>query len=367
MAKRGLGRGIEALLQTGQIQQGGSGANAPASATSPVAAGAVATDAGGTNSAGVRVSMLAISSVSPDPDQPRKEFDMTQLDELADSIREKGVLQPILVSQLATGGFRIIAGERRYRAALQAGLKEIPAIVRDFDEQERREVALIENIQRTDLNPLEEAAAYRELMTMHGLSQEELSKRLGKNRSTIANAMRLLKLPAQIQEAIRDGSLSSGHARALLAIDDEEARGTAFRAIQSAGLSVRDAEALSKLINSGIDPAQALPALRGAAASATEGGDDAQSPENAGISEEEFAALTMNMAGTQGGARARGDGEKGGNGRSLEIQEIEELLITRLGTKVSVRGNHRTGKIEIRYFSLDDLERLLEIMGVSSD
>jgi ParB family chromosome partitioning protein len=190
---------------------------------------------------------LPIEAIERNPEQPRKRFDELKLEELAASIREHGVVEPILVRKDG-GKYRILAGERRWRAAARAGLKEIPAVVREASEREAFELALVENLQRADLNAIEEAEAYDVLVSDHGLTQEEIAKRVGKERSTVANALRLLKLPEDVRDSVRDGQLDMGHARALLGIDDAEAiRKAAGRAIRE-GLSVRATEALVRAL-----------------------------------------------------------------------------------------------------------------------
>lgn len=219
-----LGRGMAALLS-----------NAPA----PQAGAAHAL--GGVP--GRNLLALPIEAIERNPEQPRKKFDEVKLEELAASIREHGVVEPILVRRDGAR-YRIVAGERRWRAAQRAGLREIPAIVREASDREAFEVALIENIQRADLNAIEEAEAYQALVTEHGLTQEALAGRVGKERSSVANALRLLRLPDDVRDAVRDGALDMGHARALLGLEDTESiRKTAQRAIREK-LSVRATEAL---------------------------------------------------------------------------------------------------------------------------
>jgi len=186
-----------------------------------------------------------IASISPNPHQARQQFSESELTELANSIKEKGVIQPILVSQIKDG-FQLIAGERRWRAAQKAGLDKIPAWIRDVSPSEALELALTENIQRQDLNPIEEAFAYQELVHRLDLTQEALSKRIGKNRSTIANFLRLLKLPDVIQQDLIDGRLTTGHARVLVSIDPPAAQRVMRDLIVKKSLSVRQTEALMK-------------------------------------------------------------------------------------------------------------------------
>jgi ParB family transcriptional regulator, chromosome partitioning protein len=290
VAKRGLGKGIDALLQ-GLGEDHAEGA-----------------------SAGTR--FLPLEKLKPNPHQPRKNFSREALQELADSIRSRGVLQPILVEETESGDYLVIAGERRFRAAGIAGLSEVPVIVRSFSEEEKLEIALIENIQREDLNPVEEALAYRALMDASHASQDEIAGRLGKNRSTIANSVRLLKLPEEVQAALVRGELTAGHARALLSLESESNLLPLFRRVVKDGLSVRECETEARRLNEG--PAAEKPGQK-------------RRP-------------------TKGG-------------KSVELREIEDRLLTRLGTRVVLNGSDRKGKIEISYFSTEDLERLIELLG----
>ncbi len=193
---------------------------------------------------------LRISELEPRKDQPRRVFDENSLNQLADSIRSNGVLQPILVSKQENGFYSIIAGERRWRASKLAGLTEVPVIILDVDEKTIAEIALIENLQREDLNPIEEAAAYRSLMQDHNMTQDDLSKRLGKSRSAIANSTRLLDLPNEVCDMVIDGKLSAGHARTLLGLIKKEDITKAAEAVISRELTVRATEALVKTLNS---------------------------------------------------------------------------------------------------------------------
>lgn len=223
---RGLGRGLSALM---------------ADVTPPAAA-----PAEGQGEAARRPDMMVpIEKVHPNPDQPRRTFTQDQLDELAASIKEKGIIQPLVVRPMPgkQGDFEIVAGERRWRAAQLAMQHTIPVVVRDFDDTEVLEVAIIENIQRADLNPVEEAAGYKALMEKFGHTQEKLSEVLGKSRSYIANLVRLLQLPEEVQEFLRDGKLSAGHARALITADDAV---SLAKKVISSGLSVRETERLAK-------------------------------------------------------------------------------------------------------------------------
>jgi ParB family chromosome partitioning protein len=215
-----LGRGMAALL---------SNAAPPASAAAALP--------------GRSLLQLPVEAIERNPNQPRKRFEEAKLEELAASIREHGIVEPILVRREG-GRYRILAGERRWRAAQRAGLREIPAVVREASEREAFELALVENLQREDLNAIEEAEAYEVLIDDHGLTQEAIAQRVGKERSTVANALRLLKLPAEVRDLVKDGQLDMGHARALLGLDGEEAIRRAAQRVVREGLSVRATEAL---------------------------------------------------------------------------------------------------------------------------
>ena len=217
--KRGLGRGLSALM----ADVGEAEAQAPMVGRTPD-------------------QLIPIEQIRPNPDQPRKQFDPAQLDDLVASIKEKGILQPLIVRRVDQD-YEIVAGERRWRAAQAAQLHELPVLVRDFSDEEVLEVAIIENIQRADLNAIEEAAGYRQLMDRFGHTQEKMADALGKSRSHIANLLRLLQLPAGVQAYVIDGRLSAGHARALITSDDPEALA---KQVVAKGLSVRATEALVK-------------------------------------------------------------------------------------------------------------------------
>jgi ParB family chromosome partitioning protein len=288
MSKRALGKGIGALLGEEEKRQAG--------ATGEV----------------------ALSALRPNPDQPRKDFADARLRELADSIRQKGVLQPVLVEEDPDGRYTIIAGERRFRAAKLAGLDRIPVIVGRFAAAEKLEIALIENVQREDLTPIEEAQAYRQLMDMASLNQEQVAAKVGKDRSTVANSLRLLKLPEDMQQAIGRGDMSPGHARAILTVVNPADQAVLFRRIVDRGISVREAEE---------------------------------------------AATAMNRG--KKSSRTGGAGEKPSLARKEpEIRELEQKLIEKLGTKVEIRGTARKGRVEIAYYSADDLDRLLELLKI---
>ena len=253
--------------------------------------------------------MMDIHKIEPNREQPRKIFDEDSLAELADSIRQYGVLQPLLVKK-QEDYYAIVAGERRWRAARLAGLKEVPVIIKDLDRQESMEIALIENIQRQDLNPVEEARAYQMLIQEFGLKHEDLAERVGKSRAAITNSMRLLKLDDGVLDMLIRGDLTQGHARALLAIEDKELQLKGAQTIIDKNLSVRDAE---KLVKELLNP----PVKK-------------KKPELPGQS---------------------------------VYKDIEKRLKDHLGTKVNIsRKDENQGKIEISYYSVDELERIIEIL-----
>ena len=240
MARNALGKGLGALL----------GENAAASAEVAAATGANKSD---TRSLPPQIMTEDDGSLwidpnllRPNPKQPRTEFDPKKLEELSESIRQHGILEPIIIEAADDGNFYIIAGERRTRASKMAGLTKVPVQLRKFDEQQKLEMALIENIQRADLNPIEEAQAYYNLIQISELNQEEVAKRVGKARATVANAIRLLKLPEDIQRALSAGQITSGHARALLMVKNDADMRVMFGKIVGNGLSVREAEAMAE-------------------------------------------------------------------------------------------------------------------------
>lgn len=251
--------------------------------------------------------LCPIENIKPNRSQPRKTFTSDKLEELAASIREKGVIQPLVVLKRA-GHFEIIAGERRWRAAQKAGLHEVPVVIQDVSENTALEMALIENIQREDLNAIEEAQAYRSLMEKIFLSQDELAKRVGKDRSTVANSLRLLKLPDDIQHDIVTERLSMGHARALLALDQAELQRKAREEILKKHLSVRGTEALVKRLKN------PLP--------------------------------------------------KKSKSQEREIVELVEQLKKKFLTKVEIKSGGRCGKIEISYSGREELSRVVELLGI---
>ena len=205
---------------------------------------------------------LPIYKVEPNPDQPRHDFDEEELQALADSIEEHGIIQPLTVRELNTGYYQIIAGERRWRAARIANLTEVPVVIIEADDKKAMELALIENLQRQDLNPVEEALGYRTLMQDYGLTQEDAAKRVGKSRPAVANALRLLALTPEVLEKVREGSLSAGHARAVLSLKSEKKQLEAAQKIIALGLSVRQAELLCKNMSKETAPVKKEPVLQ---------------------------------------------------------------------------------------------------------
>ena len=255
---------------------------------------------------------LPLDAISPNRDQPRTTFDDERLRELADSIATHGVLQPLVV-HADDDGYRIIAGERRFRAARLAGLSTVPAVVRSTTGLEHLELALVENLQRADLNPVEEARGYRRLMEVGGHTQEEVARRVGKSRVTVTNALRLLKLPDDMLAAVERGQISAGHARALLAVIDDASRRVLFDRVVAEELSVRATE----------EAAQPSP-----------------------------APATPDAPGTGARQPARPV--------DADLAAMQQRLIEALGTKVDVRGSARRGRISVAYYSSDDLERICE-------
>ena len=291
--KRGLGKGLDAMIP---IQDSGTPENSAS---------------GNTDDKGAET-IVRITQIEPNREQPRKNFDEDALQELADSIKQFGLLQPILVQDRKTY-YEIIAGERRWRAAKLAGLKEVPVIVRDYTEQEIVEISLIENIQREDLNPIEEAQAYKRLLTEFNLKQDEVAERVSKSRTAVTNSMRLLKLCDEVQQMIIDDMLSTGHARALISIEDPEQQYTIAQKVFDEKLSVRDVEKLVKNLNK---------------------------PEKIKKEATEESGL------------------------DIIYQDVAEKLKQSLGTKVEIssKGNG-TGKIEIEFYNHDDLDRIIDLLS----
>lgn len=280
MVKKGLGKGLRALIPDE------------------------------TNVMKEQVTEISIDLIQPNPYQPRRQFDEDRLEELVESIRQHGVLQPLVVRPLE-GGYQLIVGERRWRAARRAGLSMVPVVIRDVDEIEMMELALIENLQREDLTPIEEAQAFHRLINEFGLTQEELAEVVGRSRSGIANTLRLLNLPEDVQDNVSRGTLSMGHARALLALNNPEQQIEAAELVVKRGLSVRQTEELVRR----------LVAREKSAA-------------------QEVAAMALDPI----------------------LQDIEDRLRRTLGTRVRISPGEKRGKIVIDYYSKDDLERILSIL-----
>ncbi|MPM07213.1 Stage 0 sporulation protein J [bioreactor metagenome] len=256
---------------------------------------------------------LPISQVEPGLKQPRKRFDQESLSDLADSIRVHGILQPITVRRLSSGYYQIIAGERRWRAAKEAGLREVPAVIVEADDRKVMELALIENLQREDLNPMEEATGYRTLMEEYSLTQEETAKRVGKSRPVVANAMRLLTLPQEIGSLVEEGTLTTGHARALLALPSAKTQIRAAKQVIEQKLSVRQTEELVKKIRK-------------------------PSPEKSAKVQPQQKQL------------------------EIYLKEAEKNLSTRYSRRVKIVQGKRKGKIELEYYDQNDLQALLDAL-----
>ena len=262
------------------------------------------------------MSEILLAEIETNPFQPRQHFDQTALQELADSIKVHGIIQPITVRRLTTNRYQLISGERRFQASKLAGLKSVPAFVRSANDQQMLEMALIENIQRENLNPIEISLSYQRLISECNLKQEELGERVGKNRSTVTNYLRLLKLPPDIQIALRDNKLSMGHARAIINIENADAQLYVFKKILAEDLSVRKVEELARELS------------------------------------------------------ASAKGEKSNNSETpaapanREINQLTNKLSSHFGTKVSVKSDGKKGEIKIPFLSIEDLNRILEILKV---
>jgi ParB family chromosome partitioning protein len=306
MSKPALGRGLGALLS------GGGAKSAPAAPVQSPATPAPAAAPGGS------VLRVPVARVHPSTLQPRKDFTAESLEELAESIRRQGIVQPLIVRS-SPNGYELIAGERRWRAAQLAGLTEVPIVERVASDREVLELALVENLQRENLNPIEEALGYSQLASQFSLTQEDIAARVGRSRAAVANALRLLKLPPAAQTALRDGRLSVGHAKVLLGIADAKNQLAAFERVLSANLSVRQTEELAaRLI------APEAPAKPGTAAPVAAG-------------------------------------------RDLFVVDLENRLRERFATKVGLRYRTGRGSLEIRFSSDDELNRVLALLGVPLD
>ena len=256
-----------------------------------------------------QITALPLQKIEPNPKQPRRTFDPEALQSLADSIAEHGVVQPLAVRDAGNGYYQIIAGERRWRAARLAGLTELPVVVLDADDQTVMELALIENLQRQDLNPMEEAEGYRVLMEDYGLTQEQAAARVGKSRPAVANALRLLALPDEVRAMVEEGTLSAGHARAVLTLSSHRLQKAAAQKIIALRLSVRQAEAMCKRMAAEEKPKKVKP------------------------------ALTVDYVG-----------------------ECEKALTKQLGRKVRIVSGKRKGRFELEFYGQDDLQRLYELL-----
>ncbi|MEM6288724.1 MAG: ParB/RepB/Spo0J family partition protein [Bacteroidota bacterium] len=266
-----------------------------------------------------RIAEVDIEAIRPNPYQPRKDFDEAALDELAASIGQLGIVQPLTVRAIEGDRYELISGERRLRASRRAGLRRVPAYVREADTEAILEMAIVENVQREDLNPIEVALGYQRLMEEVGLTQEAVAEKVGKSRPTIANVLRLLKLPARVQASLREGALSAGHARALVGLDDEAAMLALHREIVDDGLSVREVERRTKALREG------TPA----------------------------SGRTTPASGTADALPERD---------RLQVEALQARLRDHVATQVKIRhkGADGSGTIEIAYYSVDDLERVVD-------
>lgn len=312
----GLGRGLDALIpqdsRTKRRQE------AAEKAGVNISGDTLLTDAAAADEKENAV-LVRISKVEPNRSQPRKKFDEEGLEELADSIKKYGILQPILV-QDRENYYEIVAGERRWRAAQKAGLKEIPVIIRKYSDQEILELSLIENIQREDLSPIEEARAYRQLMEEFGLKQEDIAEKVSKSRSAVTNTMRLLKLDERVQNLLENGSISMGHARALIPVEDPEKQYELAQKIADENLSVRDVEKLIRQNN--------------------------PKKENSEKKKSERKEIDETL--------------------TLFYRKMETTAKESLGTKVSIKPKGKKGgRIEIEYYSEDDLEKIMNRLSGS--
>lgn len=279
MAKRGLGKGLGALIPKGSVLMGGR-----------------------------TIVNVDLASITTNPRQPRQSYSQESLKELAASIKEQGIIEPVL-ARLRAGKYELIAGERRFRAAKLAGISSIPAIVKDFSDEQSLELALIENLQREDLNPMDEAEGYEKLMKDFSRTQEEVAKKVGKGRSTVANLLRLLSLPEKIKKSLRQQEISFGHARAILAAENADKQIELWQQILTNKLNVRDVEVLSG-----------------------------------------------------GKKQAKKGGRKRAYTQNTELNALVEKLTTYFGTKVKIFGTATRGKIEVEYYSTEDLNRVLELI-----
>ena len=310
--KKALGKGLSALIPDSYKDQMVMPAKESPAAVTLTTEPESAAQATAVFSKGAAFQMIPISRIAGNADQPRKTFNTETIEELANSIREKGVLQPVIVKRKSEGNYELICGERRFRAATLCGLTEVPAIIKDIAAEDFLEWALIENIQREDLSPIEEAEAYRRLVEERMISQEEVAKRVGKNRVTVTNTLRLLRLPQEVKQYLTEGRLSAGHARALLGLLTPEHQRHMAKRIVEENLSVRQVEAIVSRSNAHKRKAKTARHL------------------------------------------------------SAEIVDLETRLTHFLGTQAKIypRKNQKEGRLEIQYFSLDDLDRVLQKIGL---
>lgn len=299
-AKKGLGRGLDALFadEASIINQVKGDTNTKAE-TGP------ASDDLDEN----KIYYIDLNEIKPNEDQPRIKFDESKLQELADSIKTNGVIQPLIVRK-ESSGYSLVAGERRWRAARLAGLNSVPCIIRDFDDKQNAIVAIIENMQREDLDAIEEAKGIQAMTEKYGFTQEEVAVSLGKSRAYVTNSMRLLKLPGEIQNMVIEGQISPAHARTIINIENSDKQMQLAQRIVSQGLSVRDTEKLANQAKSSFVPKTSKPLQH--------------------------------------------------EGISPELKDAIETIRNALGTKVSLSGNEKSGKIEIEYYSFDELNRIVE-------
>lgn len=294
MAKKGLGKGLNSLFNEEDIEE----------VTSDI-----------TKSSEGDIKKVRMSLIEPNKKQPRRHFDEEKITALADSIKEHGLIQPIIITPSDNNMYKIVAGERRWRAAKKANLKEIPAVIRKYSEEQVAEIALIENLQRENLNPIEEAIGYNLLMDEFNLTQELISQRVGKSRSAIANSLRLLSLEDEIQKMLILGTLTSGHARAILSLDDKELRIALSKRIIEDNLNVRQAEALAKQLQK-------------------------KKPQKKKTEKTTY---------------------------DIEIEKIQNTLSSAMGTKVRINHTAKKGKIEIEYYGNEDLERVLGFFNIKGE
>ncbi|ATF16452.1 ParB/RepB/Spo0J family partition protein [Brevibacillus sp. HB1.2] len=277
---RGLGKGLNALITSNLIEEG------------------------------EQVKEVSINEIRPNPYQPRKEFEQSAIEELAQSIKEHGIIQPLIVRK-SIKGYELVAGERRLRAAKVAGLKEVPVVVKAYTDQQLMEIALIENLQRENLNPLEEAEAYDKLISHHDYTQEQLAQKIGKSRPHVANMLRLLQLPEKIRKMVSASELSMGHSRALLGVTDKKLQQQLANDVVEKGLSVRQLEELVKQLNVSRETKKKKPAKN-----------------------------------------------------EPVLIEMEERLRSRFGTSVKIKKGSKRGKIEIDFYSQEDLERIIDMLNI---